>query len=102
MFAQHTAVSRPLGSEPGGAVVAVSPDARLVAVGFADGRIQLWDAATRQRVGPQIRQPGDGTLMSLRFSPDGRFLASGSAALTGVAIWNLPSGTLRRLPAYLG
>ncbi|MDY7091070.1 MAG: WD40 repeat domain-containing protein, partial [Actinomycetota bacterium] len=112
--AQHTAVVGRLGSESGAFRVAVSADGRLVAVGFPDGRVQLWDSTSQQRVGPDLRHPalrrgGTGPnadqparLMSLSFSPDGRFLAGGSVALEkGVAVWEVPSGTLHRiLPGF--
>jgi WD40 repeat protein len=98
LFAQHTAVSGQLGSERGASAVAVSPDARLVAVGFKDGRVQLWDSNTQRRVGAELRHPVP-NLMSLSFSPDGRFLAGGAIAIEGIALWNVADGSLgRRLP----
>ena len=42
----------------GALAVAVSPDARLVAVGFKDGRVQLWDSGTQRRVGAELPAPG--------------------------------------------
>ncbi|MFD0522896.1 WD40 repeat domain-containing protein [Paractinoplanes durhamensis] len=97
LFAQHAVVSGQLGSEPGAVAVAVSPDARLVAVGFADGRVQLWDSVTQRQVGRELRHPAEERLLlSLSFSPDGRYLAGGAAAVDGVAIWDVPGGSLRR------
>lgn len=56
--------------------VAVSPDGRMLAVGGANGSIQLWDVATRQPLGTPLTTPGDG-IESLAFSPDGTTLYAG-------------------------
>ncbi|HEV7899197.1 MAG TPA: WD40 repeat domain-containing protein, partial [Planosporangium sp.] len=97
---EQTSTLGQLGTEPRAQAVAVSLDGRLVAVGQVDGRIQLWNSATLQQVGPEMRHPAE-RLMSLRFSPDGRYLASGSIAVNGVVLWDVPSGRLvRRLPGF--
>jgi hypothetical protein len=58
--------------------LAFSPDGRTVAVGYADGEIWLWEAATGA---VRRRLPGHrGVIWSLAFSPDGLLLASSSAA----------------------
>lgn len=70
--------------------VAFSPDGRLLAVdvdpngggsGFylqqRHGEVQVWDAASRSRVGRSIA-PGAGSVLSLAWSWDGRLLATGS------------------------
>jgi len=69
--------------------VAFSPDGRLLAVaadpngveGFEaqarQGEVQLWDVATRRRVGRAI-VPGAGSVLSLAWSGDGTLLATGS------------------------
>jgi WD40 repeat protein len=71
--------------------VAFSPDGRLLAVavdpngveGFyaqkRQGEVQLWDVASRHRVGRAI-VPGAGSVLSLAFSGDGNVLATGSYA----------------------
>jgi WD40 repeat protein len=86
--AQQGAVLGPLGTESRAYTVAVSPDGRWVATAFYDGRIQLWDAAALTQIGPDLRSPAVGVL-SLAFSPDGRYLASGAAARDGVIVWDL-------------
>jgi WD40 repeat protein len=40
--------------------------------------------------------------VSLRFSPDGRYLAGGAVAANGLAIWDVPSGRLRQWLAGFG
>jgi WD40 repeat protein len=79
--------------------VAFSPEGRLLAVGEADGVVQLWNPATGAQV---ATLPGRFTLVwSLAFSPDGRLLAAGvqdgtdSATATGTTrVWDVASGAL--------
>ena len=55
--------------------LAFGPDSRTLAVGYADGRIRLWDVATRQA--SELTGPGeDRQANSLAFSRDGHWLAS--------------------------
>lgn len=54
--------------------VAFSPAGDLLAVGDAEGRVTLWDAATRQRL--NSLEGHTGGVFSVAFSHDGRFLAS--------------------------
>jgi WD40 repeat protein len=77
-----------LGDEPRANAVATSPDGRRVAVGYYGGRIQLWDAGTLRQIGGDLMHPTD-KLISLAFSPDGRFLASGALHGDGVAVWDV-------------
>jgi WD40 repeat protein len=89
-----------LGAEPGGESVAVSPDGTRIAVGHGDGTIRLWDAATFQQAAEPMRLPQPQLVVSLAFSPDGRFLASGTFTRAGVVIWDLATGRSRHtLPA---
>ncbi len=66
--------------------LAFKPDSRTLAVGYADGRIVLWDIETRR---PAEWAPAakDSQPNSLAFSPDGLWLAVGRADKT-VALYS--------------
>jgi WD40 repeat protein len=97
MYAQQTDLVGELGTRDGLASVAVSADGRRAAIGYPDGAIDVWDTSTLTRSGPALRHPSN-DLVSVEFSPDGRFLVSGS--LYDVVVWDVAAGTrLRRLPA---
>ncbi len=69
--------------------VALSPDKKLLAVGYHDGRIRLWDVATGQ---VRAELTGHhGLLRALAFSADGQLLASGGEDRT-VRLWDVPRG----------
>lgn len=77
--------------------VAITPDGRTLAVGFADGKIQLWDFANRDLLGTLSGHAGD--IAALAFVPSGRVLASGSGDST-VRLWDV--STLRELTVLEG
>lgn len=96
-----------LGTEPGGVGVAVNPAGTMVAVGYFDGMVRLWDAGTRQPLGEPLtghREP----VYGVSFSPDGSLLATASiesnerSTPIGVRIWEMPSGRLLRVLPGLG
>ncbi len=71
----------------GGQCVAFSPDGRILAVGCADGQIELWALdGTSQK--PYIVKKHQGLVWMLAFSPDGKTLASGSAD-NNVVLWDV-------------
>jgi WD40 repeat protein/DNA-binding SARP family transcriptional activator len=76
------------------ATVAVSPDSALFATTPAPGRVTLWRAATPAVVG-ELQGPS-GRIVSLAWSPDGRFLAAtGSAPET--VVWNVATRKIAKL-----
>jgi WD40 repeat protein/transcriptional regulator with XRE-family HTH domain len=71
--------------------VAWSPDGTQVAGGDEDGSVYLWDATA----GSQQQLAGhQGTVMSVAWNPDGRWLASGSSGREGgeLFVWDGYSG----------
>jgi WD40 repeat protein len=65
--------------------VVFSPDGQTLAAGGADSQVILWNVATGQRRGdPLTGHSGD--VRSLAFSPNGRWLASGSVNSSWAAI----------------
>ena len=100
LSAGQASVTGQLGTELRSYTGAITPDGRLVAVARADGHLQLWDTSTLLPVGAPLTAPTS-NLASMRFSPDGRYLATGAVAADGITLWAVPSGRLlRRLPGF--
>lgn len=69
--------------------VAFSADGKTIASGSMDGKIVLWDAASRRE---QLRiEANRSYLAPVVFSPDGRFVASTNEA-RWVKLWNVATG----------
>jgi WD40 repeat protein len=66
--------------------VAVSPDGRLLARLYNNGKLRLWEVASGRRV-CQL----DGEYSSIVFGPDGRTLATGCQADASILLWELPA-----------
>lgn len=71
----------------GGRSVAFSPDGKVLATGFYDGRTQLWSMDTWKPVGRTLEGPTE-RIISPVFSADGRTLATSSADGT-VVLWDV-------------
>jgi hypothetical protein len=78
--------------------VAFSPDERLVAAATYDGVLYVWDAAGGSLLATR-RPAGPGGTSALRFSPDGRYLASGGWEAP-IRVWGVPLAT-NALPLIL-
>jgi|GEM_PF-3265627 len=68
--------------------IALSPDDSVLAAGYHDGAIRLWDMETGERL--MVLEGHEGYIPSLTFSPDGTLLASGGADGT-VRLWGIPA-----------
>lgn len=78
--------------------VCFSPDSRLVAAGYDDGRVRLWNAATGAEL--HMFRLHAGAVRSLSFTQDGQRVVSGSEDETA-RIWEPETGlVLRTLEGY--
>ncbi len=69
--------------------IAVSPDSRLIAAGYMNGLVQIWDSRSHKPIGkPGIQHD---RVMSVCFSPDSRWLVSGSNDKT-IRVWDCGTG----------
>jgi WD40 repeat protein len=71
--------------------LAMSRDGRFVATGGNSDLIQVWDAASGDKVYSLPSQSGRSNVLALAFSGDGRRLASGGFG-AAVMLWDLSSG----------
>ncbi|GAA4590985.1 WD40 repeat protein [Actinoplanes octamycinicus] len=91
-----------LGTETGGHSVAFSPDGSRIAIGYGGGVVRLWDAVTFTPIGEPLVTPQKAArniVVSVAFSPDGRFLMSSAFAKDSLQIWDAATGSpVRTLP----
>ncbi|MBN2147279.1 MAG: PD40 domain-containing protein [Anaerolineales bacterium] len=95
-------VARLGGHQAGVAAVAFSPDGSLLAARSREGVIQIWQVGWRGFGALDVRHNRslyyDGWLGDLLFSPDGRWLASGTI-FQGPRLWDIQSGALMDIGA---
>jgi len=92
-------------NQSGISAMTLSPDGRSLLTGDSDGRLQLWDAATGERIGePMIGHEGGALnlVQAVAFSPDGQFALSGGSDTT-VILWDMGTRqTIRRFRGHTG
>ena len=74
----------------GATAVAFSHHGQLLASGYGNGTVRLWNAATEQAVGAPL-DSGTGSVTGLAFSPAGTLLATADADGT-IRLWNPATG----------
>lgn len=80
---------------------AFSPDGKRFAAGAGKGRIAVWDVATgKQLACSKARHATYGDFIFVRFSPDGRFLATGAGGPVNhpISVWDATTGELLTQP----
>ena len=90
-------VAPPLRSSQGGwQGVDFSPDGRTLAIAGGEGRVELWDVATRKELreltDPAAATSGQPMLSVVRYSPDGSVIAAGGQEANHVTLWDATSG----------
>ena len=73
-----------------------SPDGRTLAIAGGEGRVELWDVATRKELreltDPAAATSGEPALSVVRYSPDGSVIAAGPQETNHVTLWDTASG----------
>jgi len=72
-----------------------SPDGRTLAIAGGEGRVELWDVATRKvlrELTDPAAAPSQPMLSVVRYSPDGSVIAAGPQETNHVTLWATKSG----------
>lgn len=78
--------------------VAYSPDGTKLAAG-SNGRITVWDVKSRTLIGQPYTGHISNPILSVAFSPSGRYLASGSSDMS-VCVWDVDQGSILGKPLH--
>jgi WD40 repeat protein/serine/threonine protein kinase len=70
--------------------IALSDDGRMLAIAYEDGTAQMWDVASKQRMGVPLRH-ARGANCSVAFASDGRSVVTGSEDGT-IQLWKVATG----------
>jgi WD40 repeat protein len=68
--------------------IALNPNGTVLAVGYQDGAVRLWNMETGEQL--VVLEGHEGRVVSLAFNPDGTLLASGGTDGT-VRLWGAPA-----------
>jgi WD40 repeat protein len=74
----------------------IDPDAKYVAAGLSDGRVKLWETATKQEL--PVKLPSILALHDLAWSSDGTLLTGGFEQ--HVLSWNVKAAQGKKLPMF--
>ena len=80
--------------------VEISPDGKLIAVGYANGTVNVWDLQTKQHV--KTLKTTFAEIEFLKFSPDNKFLVSGGDLVSGDGKFSVSPGryVMWKLPEW--
>jgi WD40 repeat protein/tRNA A-37 threonylcarbamoyl transferase component Bud32 len=97
-----TSAGPPLRSSQGGySGVDFSPDGRTLAIAGGEGRVELWDVATRKalrELTDPAATPESPALSTVRYSPDGAVIAAGPVETNHVTLWESATGRVLGRP----
>jgi WD40 repeat protein len=74
------------------APIAFSPDGNLFASQGMSGELQVWDVSTRRKISSMKFKNNSETATSVTFSPDGKWIASGTYYDKTVRVWEVTTG----------
>ena len=89
---QEQVGSLPLPDQRGVTALTYALNGKILAVGYTDGDIALWNTETQQKAA--LIDTTARVVWTLAFSPDGRMLASGGFEDSTISLWDVQTQTL--------